>query len=934
MNCLKFAVLLISIPFILKAQIENAAHYSNDIVNFRNNDITSLVQTSESYENHGNLDHMIQSSNQIGINIFYREDFESFFLYFLRGLEKSSNALTNKHDKIITGYNILGWAYFIQGYFKNAVHFWGKGIKLIESSSREDELAKCYFYINLALAFNQKGDNGLATEYYERALPVLKRNYNKLEFSEEKIICGIYLSHNFNVFSMYENSLEILSELGQEINYKLRGNKNLISSIYYLIGHTYKNMGLLVKSLQSFSKSYIFLRSNNIEDSYMTFQVYRSLAEIYYSQNKKEMAIEEMIRALNTAKNLLGEYHAETLSCYEWLGHIYQEENNLIEALKYYELSIEGNLNRNINSKNKFVEDDYFLDSFLNKAKILTEILEDTFNEEKNLIQAFNLYKLASELIEKIRRSYKTDESKLLLSERASKLYKGAVNTSLKLFKITGIDEYKEEAFIFAEKNKAGILNESLTETLAKTFGNIPDSLLKKEKELRTSLTFYETEINKEEAKGKLKDSLILIRYKKIFFDINIEHQKLLSDFENNYPDYFEIKYKINDLSVKDIQDDLLDKNTTLVEYFIADSILYIFVINKSACDVYTTDLIDDKLVTNFNNAIYNIDTEEYVEIGYSLYKKLIETINGDLKEKLIIIPDGNIHNIPFDALLTKRIDYSSDINFRKLPYLINKFELSYSYSASMKCYSNSNTNHRNYKTEFIGFAPVFEENRKTTIPRYIASSLRNEITTEKKVSRRSVLNNDGNFKWLPSSEMELVNIYNMFAEKDLPATIYLNLDASEDRVKKEMDHDSKFVHFATHAFINYKNIELSGIALYPDYENNEDGILYINEIHNFNLNADLAVLSACESGLGSYAKGEGIIGLTRGFIYSGANNLVVTLWEVLDKSTSDLMTNFYSSILEGETYSSSLRKSKLAFIESDIYSAPFFWAPFVLVGN
>ena len=114
-----------------------------------------------------------------------------------------------------------------------------------------------------------------------------------------------------------------------------------------------------------------------------------------------------------------------------------------------------------------------------------------------------------------------------------------------------------------------------------------------------------------------------------------------------------------------------------------------------------------------------------------------------------------------------------------------------------------------------------------------------------------------------------------------------------------------------------------------------EDGILYLGEVYNLNLNADLVVLSACETGLGKIARGEGLIGLTRGFLYAGAQNLLVSLWQVNDASTSQLMIDFYRNMLNGESKPTALREAKLALIENDPkYAGPYYWAPFVLIGK
>jgi len=118
------------------------------------------------------------------------------------------------------------------------------------------------------------------------------------------------------------------------------------------------------------------------------------------------------------------------------------------------------------------------------------------------------------------------------------------------------------------------------------------------------------------------------------------------------------------------------------------------------------------------------------------------------------------------------------------------------------------------------------------------------------------------------------------------------------------------------------------------DSTSGEDGILYSEEIFTLDLDARLVVLSACESGLGKIKKGEGILSLTRGFLYAGADNVIASLWQVADESTSELMINFYKSLLENKTISASLREAKINLIRNRKYSYPLEWAPFVLIGS
>jgi len=147
-----------------------------------------------------------------------------------------------------------------------------------------------------------------------------------------------------------------------------------------------------------------------------------------------------------------------------------------------------------------------------------------------------------------------------------------------------------------------------------------------------------------------------------------------------------------------------------------------------------------------------------------------------------------------------------------------------------------------------------------------------------------------------------------------------------------------KYLHFATHGFVNTDKPELSGIFLAQDSTLDEDGILYQGEIYNLELNADLTVLSACETGLGKIKKGEGLIGLTRALLYAGSRNIIVSLWSVADESTSELMIDFYKNLLEGNQllseFSKPLQKAKLKMIEEGKYAHPFYWSPFILIGK
>jgi CHAT domain-containing protein len=189
----------------------------------------------------------------------------------------------------------------------------------------------------------------------------------------------------------------------------------------------------------------------------------------------------------------------------------------------------------------------------------------------------------------------------------------------------------------------------------------------------------------------------------------------------------------------------------------------------------------------------------------------------------------------------------------------------------------------------------------------------------------------------LPGTATEVKKILNKFTENQKQAVVKINTSATE-RYFKNTDLDQfNIIHLATHGFVNSENPDKSGILFADPDDSPEDGILHTNEIYNLSLNTDLVNLSACETGLGKMAKGEGIVGLTRAMLYAGTQNLIVSLWQVYDLSTRNLMIDFYEHQIEqshNQYFSPSLRKAKLNMIKEGEYAHPFYWAAFILIGE
>jgi len=164
-----------------------------------------------------------------------------------------------------------------------------------------------------------------------------------------------------------------------------------------------------------------------------------------------------------------------------------------------------------------------------------------------------------------------------------------------------------------------------------------------------------------------------------------------------------------------------------------------------------------------------------------------------------------------------------------------------------------------------------------------------------------------------------------------------LDFQASLEEAKNPHLSEYQIVHFATHGLLDSVNPELSGVvfSLFNQQGQAEDGFLRLHDIFNLNLPAELVVLSACQTGLGKETKGEGLVGMTRGFMYAGARRVVVSLWSVNDASTSELMTRFYQPILkEGKNPIIALREAQLEMWKSGKWQSPYYWAAFTVQGD
>ncbi|MCD4746189.1 MAG: CHAT domain-containing protein [Bacteroidales bacterium] len=640
--------------------------------------------------------------------------------------------------------------------------------------------------------------------------------------------------------------------------------------------------------------------------------------------NNKTKGFELYQKSHKIYMNNLGLKHPSTSQCFLRFGDFYFEQNNIIKALQYYQKALIANV-QDFNDTNIYVNpysekillDNYLLETLKKKAKALSCLANSQINKKnkiKALSKSLETYEIAVNLIQKIRFSFSTEESKLFLMENEKNTLIHAIHTALALYEETGILSYKTKAFEFAEKSKATILLASLRNNDAMIFGGIPDSLQNIENEIIHALSSYKNFIFKEKEKQNPDKNKITLWEEKVF-NLNIKQDKLIAYLENKFPSYYELKYNSKIINISDIQTKL-NNNTALLEYVISDTLLYIFTITSDKFEVYTSQL-DSSFNKNIQtiikfltvkNLMLHISGEyrEFIDAAYNLYCLLIKpSVNSLMEKDIIIIPDGKLAYIPFDILIYSKTD--KEIQFNNLSYLLKKHAIGYSYSATL--YFKDYSAYKKKSKNVLAFAPTYKNRELLTLSEH---------------------NERVNLDPIPGA-IEEINLISDFFNTD----ICKDHNATEEKFKA-LAHNYNILHLAMHAIIDNENPMFSKLVFSDNNDSIEDGFLNTYEIYGMKLNANMAVLSACNTGYGKLQQGEGIMSLSRGFLYAGCPAIIMTLWTIEDNSSLEIMKNFYSYLSDGKNKLDALRLAKLDFLKNSdpLKSHPYFWAAYINIGD
>lgn len=917
------------------------------------------------------------SHKNLGLAFYYKGDFESSLFHCQKSLDISVQTMGELHHFTAIGYNNVGNIYWYKGNYNKAISYCKKALDIQLQIVGEMDSNTADSFHNIGNAYYSKGDFDRAISYCEKGLQIrlqILGEFNRATAVSYHNLGASYWSKKLfdQAVQFYEKSLQIRLKLFGELHPDT-------ASSYQNLGSVYETQHNYTQAIEYGNKS-LSIRLKTIGEIHPdTASSYLNIGISQQALGNTQEAIENYQKSLNIWLQTFGKIHPATAKNYLSLGKVYKELGNYGQAMEYYQQALQS-LVRHYSEDSPYIQfvlqnyssPSWLLTALQEKAAILYLIYQTQSQQPLDLLAAWHTCSLASQLLDIMRQSYRAEGSKLTLAQNAQKVHTQAIDlcweVAQHLPSYSLDDAYlrlqqlnpehnvpmPEKAFHYAfrcsEKSKAVVLLGNLKDKEARFAAGIPPHLLEQEYNLRIETNYLEKQIAEEECKNKEKQrEELLATWKTRFFECKQQYDALVEQFEQEFPDYYVLKYQTDTASLTDLQQ-ALPTDTYLIEYFVSERFIYLFAIGKNDFKVLQIDKSPDFEEDVKDYLYFGIGTtggpsqttlREYREFAHQLYQTLLEPLFEAMpipeNSHLIIIPDGILHSLPFETLLTHTGPPNPD--YPVLPYLLLDYHVSYHLSATLWLHQERKKQNKvssNLKG-FLGLAPVYSVNESVKQHRTVEEVLadienRHHLSqTDGAVNPADNQLNHSDWKTLPFSEIEVRVIEDLFAAKGLTAKTYLHQAATASNFKTAAQH-YQYLHIAAHGDFNEAHPELTAIIFSPDEATNSDPLFYMSDAYNLQLNADLVVLSCCDSGVGKEVTGEGVMAMNRGFLYAGAQNVIYTLFKVADQESSQLTQYLFTQILQNKPPLQALRQAKLEMIKTGYL--PVYWSGYVLLGN
>ena len=821
-------------------------------------------------------------------------------------------------------YNLVGRMVGYAGEYDEAIEWYEKSLALSLKLFGDNHTYVSTAYMNIGVNYENRGDYRQALDFYNKSLQI------RIKDKKNQSLVGDAL-HNMG------NSWYYLGEYDKAWDHYIRAlNIYQISlgNTHVSVAYSYLSLAIIQAEKKNYEQSIKYF-DKELEIKQMNYDPlhpdlaysYNNKGLLFFRMKAHEKALKSYDKALEICQHAFGKKHPYLAQTYANIAEVYRDLGEYDNALLYNQRALIathkefGNEDLSANPPVSGGLDNRQLMRFLREKADLYRLRYHKAGQNlTDLSYALAIYELAGKLIDEMRKSYRAEDSKLFLQQNALPIYEGGIQTAWALYQQKREQDYLHRAFILSEKSKATLLLSSLNELKAREFASIPPALLDRLQELRSELSFYEQQSE------RAADSLSKVRFQETYFQLKLSHDSLIAALESSNPKYYQLKFESKVAEVGELQQLIPHDTLSLIAYFTGDSSLFAFVIEKNNSWFISLDSTKNLeqevyemrkniygyfLESEKSDSLYQRLSTNYARWASQLYSRLVKPIvteTGTDNSHWVIIPDGVLGYLPFEALLSSST--VEGMGFKDYPFLIRKFQTSYHFSASLWLNGKKESNRKIHDPRLLAVAPEFEPQKETY--------------TEIEQLRRDGLGP------LFHNTVEAQTIHEIMGGELLTGNA-----ATYERVQ-QLAPEFSIIHLATHGKVDDEDADYSFLAFASDQNSSAYPRLYVRELYNWRLPAEMVVLSACETGIGTLHKGEGIASLARAFTYAGAHSIITTLWSINDAQTAEIMEIFYKNLVAGKNKDEALRLAKLEYIDRQdhFHAHPFFWSAYIPIGD
>jgi len=832
---------------------------------------------------------------------------ESHYLTILQRLGDNHGKFSQLQFYVTTR---LGYLYrYRTQEFKNALSYFKKEYEIISafrSESSVNEVRQFRNAYNLASTFRILYDYNTALNYAFEALSIAQNqkgnNKSNLSFSYSVIANILYDLDRWDEATDY-----YLKKI--DLNIQVNGPRD------FGVGNDYNNLASNLIEIQEYEQAQEYLQKAlailNTEGTELRWlsNTYRHLGETNVAIHEYELSKVYFKKAIEVIKEPLPAQNAEA---HQDLADVFERQHLYDSALLYYQKAIGAllpdfewqTLNDNPTTEQLFNEPYNYRLLSLKAACWLHKYKQH--GNKADLLNANAAFRLTDELTDAYRNNFTLESSKLFFQDWNYEHYVDALESVFELYQIDQDVTLAEQAWNLIEKNKSLLMLENLLSSERLNASNIPDSVKNAQSKASQEIWNLQRDIRECDAKADCGDNeLITLR-------ANLrDAQKRLEDSRQTiraqFPDYYSITQDKAIMPLTQMNEHLNSKQL-LINYFATDSAYFALASNgqQVAFNKMDRNAELDSMLNLFLNECSGVTLAEgdlsrsyqnFTSSSHYIFEKLLKPVLKDFEvDELIIIPDGLLALTPFEAIISKA-PVSQTSSYAKLDYLINDYKIQFGYSATLW---SKNSEAQDLKTD--------------------ASLL--ALGTSGERSQRRLAKLIGT-----TEEASALNA--------MPNTTVLIGDDATEQNFKQASSSADIIHLALHN-INDRNNPLNSQLIFNDASDQEDGALHLYELFSMEMNPQLVVLSACETGVSEWKKGEGPYHIGRGFLYHGNPAMILSLWKVRDKTASTIMQELYKKLYKGHNSVEALRMAKLNWLGTadELSAHPSNWAAFVGIGQ